>query len=86
MTDPLSTESTWQLPIYQVLGEKNRVHWDYRTEEREEMDGTTTTFWICWECVCYISDTREQMLERLQAHPHIGDEAQQLVDGWFDAL
>lgn len=77
-----TVEATWILPTYQEIGPVVRVHWGHRTEDREDMDGTVTTFHIFWEAVCPIDGTREEWEGILQSHPHIEDNLETLLNGW----
>lgn len=63
----MRTESNIKQGTYLVLGDKLRIRFNERTEEREEIDGGTTTFYIYDEAVCHIKDDRHTIIEKIIA-------------------
>jgi hypothetical protein len=61
----MKTESNIQQDTYLVLGEKLRIRFNERTEEREDMEGETTTFYIYDEAVCHVKDDRDTIIEKI---------------------
>jgi hypothetical protein len=78
-------QSTWELPVYQVLGPIIRVHWDYssRIIESESEDGEPqepTYQWSCREAVVPIDADRATFEQIINA---AGGPGEALADGWF---
>ena len=73
--------SDHRLPIYQVLGEKLRVHWNYEETEREDMEGAPATSWACSEVVFNVSVARAEFVRIVNA---AGGDGDTLAEGWFD--
>lgn len=56
-----------QLPVYQVIGQTLRVHWDFAEETKEQPDGSELVANICREAVCNKSDNRNTIIEKIMA-------------------
>lgn len=54
-----------KLPIYQVIGNTLRVHWDFTTEQSVSEFTSPTTVHVCNEAVCHILDDRATLIEKI---------------------
>jgi len=74
--------SNWQLPVYQVIGPRLRIHWNQGTQEISEMDGEETrTEHYATEAVVNKNCTRQEFI---QAVEELGGPAESLADEWFN--
>jgi hypothetical protein len=69
--------SNWKLPVYQVIGPVNRVHWDYSHSFSEE---TEEDVWTAQEAVVPLDADRETFVRIVDAE---GGDGEGLADGWF---
>mgnify|MGYP006275230271 CR=1 FL=1 len=74
--------STWQLPTYQIIGPRLRVHWDTRLETAggDLMGAEELTYYSAAEVVLPINCDRSTMVAAIEA---AGGPAEDLADGWF---
>lgn len=73
--------STWKLPVYQVIGPVVRVHWGYVHSTGEDEFQGTYEFWDAQEAVVPVDADREEFVSIVNAEGGDGDT---LADGWFD--
>lgn len=69
--------ANWELPIYQVIGPVNRVHWDYSHSFNEE---TEEDVWTAQEAVVPLDADRATFVSIVNAE---GGDGESLADGWF---
>ena len=74
----MKVTANWQLPVYQVIGPVNRVHWDYSHCFDEE---TEEDVWTAQEAVVPLDADRETFVSIVNA---AGGDGEALADGWFD--
>jgi hypothetical protein len=70
--------SNWELPVYQVIGPVNRVHWDYNMTVSE--DDPPQEIWTAQEAVVPLDADRETFVSIVDAE---GGDGEGLADGWF---
>jgi hypothetical protein len=58
------TYSNDKKPDIEVSGNEIRFKWDYQEETRED-EFAQSSFWSYHECICLVSDTREEMRDKL---------------------
>ena len=73
--------ATEKLPVYQVIGPRLRIHWDYAFETREGMDGEDESQWSFQEAVVPVDADRETILKAVTA---LNGPAEELAEGWFN--
>ena len=61
----MKTQSSYEPQTYEVSGTELRVHWNIEQKTREDIDGTTITFWEANEALCDRNDNRNQMIEKI---------------------
>ena len=59
--------SNEQLPVYQVIGQTLRIHWDFEEQSILRPDETEETIFVCKEAVCNKSDDRNTLIENIIA-------------------
>lgn len=93
--------SNTQPPVYQVIGQALRIHWDFG---EEVIEGETIIF--CQEAICNKADSRDTIIEKIMASEYTtgaelaainngGEDyeayqsfranAKSLADGWFSS-
>lgn len=55
-----------EFQVYEVSGREVRIHWNIEQFTREGMDGPEVQ-WMADEAVCLVSDSRDQMIEKIIA-------------------
>lgn len=75
-----------QLPTYQVIGNKLRIHWDAVELTKEDMEGTVVQ-WEQNEAVCDVRDSRSGIIESIMSsvYPSYGAELAAVINGGEDA-
>lgn len=63
----MKVHSNQKLPVYQVLGQTLRVHWDQSEQTVQDMDGNEETIFVCQEAVCQKQDNRNTLIEKIIA-------------------
>lgn len=63
----MKTQASEQIQPYEVSGQELRIHWNIVEKTREDLEGTTTTYWEADEALCDIHDTRPQLIEKIMA-------------------
>jgi len=74
------TYSTWELPVYQVIGPRLRVHWDYGSEEVEDQEGELRTQYYAKEVVLPVDVSRRDFIKAIE---EAGGPAIELANDWF---
>lgn len=59
--------SDTQLPVYQVIGQTLRIHWDFAEETKEQSDGPEVVAHVCSEAICDKADRRNTIIEKIMA-------------------
>jgi hypothetical protein len=59
--------SNQQLPVYQVIGQTLRVHWDFEEQSILRPDETEEAIFACKEAICDKSDDRNTLIEKIMA-------------------
>lgn len=54
-----------QFETYEVSGQELRIHWNIVEKTRQEMDGSTVTFWEADEALCSRFDDRATLIEKI---------------------
>jgi hypothetical protein len=76
----MQVTSNWELPVYQVIGPVNRVHWDYvHTTGEDEFQGPYD-IWTAEEAVVPLGADREAFVSIVNSE---GGNGEALADGWF---
>jgi hypothetical protein len=60
------TYSNDKKPDVEASGNEIRFKWNYKEETKEDEFGQSS-FWSYNECICLVSDTREEMTEKLNS-------------------
>lgn len=63
----MKVQSNEKLPVYQVLGQTLRIHWDQSEQTVQDMDGNEETIFVCQESVCQKQDSRNTLIEKIIA-------------------
>jgi hypothetical protein len=76
-------------PDVEVSGKEIRFKWNYKEEikEQEGNEGeanTSTTYWTYNECICFITDTKEEIEIKLENCGADFDTIQYLTDKYFN--
>lgn len=61
----MKTQAGYQIQPYEVSGYELRVHWNIEQKTREEMDGSTVTYWQANEALCDRRDDRSQLIAKI---------------------
>ena len=79
----MRTQASYEIQPYEVSGSELRVHWNIEQQTREDMDGSTVTFWQADEALCNSADNRSQLIEKIMAtqYPTYGSEVAALSNG-----
>jgi hypothetical protein len=80
----MQVTANWELPVYQVIGHKLRIHWDYQETSATE---DTPAGWSCEEAVVSAGASRSQIIEAIIAvsYPTPGSELAAIANGGEDA-
>jgi hypothetical protein len=80
MGNNMQVTANWELPVYQVIGPVNRVHWDYaHTTGEDEFQGPYD-IWTAEEAVVPLDADRETFVSIVNSE---GGDGEALADGWF---
>lgn len=63
----MKVQSNEKLPVYQVLGQTLRIHWDQSEQTVQDMDGNEETIFVSQEAVCQKQDSRNTLIEKIIA-------------------
>lgn len=79
----MKTQASYEIQPYETSGSELRIHWNIEQQTREEMDGSTVTFWQADEALCGNADSRSQIIEKIMAtkYPTYGSEVAALSNG-----
>jgi hypothetical protein len=80
----MRVSSNEKLPVYQVIGLKLRIHWDYQeVPATEDMPAS----WSCEEAVVFVKASRSEIIEAIIAvsYPTPGSELAAIINGGEDA-
>jgi hypothetical protein len=76
----MQVTANWKLPVYQVIGPANRVHWDYvHTTGEDELQGPYD-IWTAQEAVVPLDADRSTFVAIVNSE---GGDGEALADGWF---
>lgn len=73
--------ATEKLPVYQVIGPRLRIHWDYDFEPREGMYGEDESQWSFQEAVVPVDADKEAFIAAVTA---LNGPAEELEEGRFN--
>jgi hypothetical protein len=80
----MHVKSKDKLPKYQVIGQKLRIHWDYKEVPATE---EAPAGWSCKEAVVQVTAARSEIIEAIIAvsYPTFGSEFAAIINGGDDA-
>ena len=83
----MKTQASYEIQPYEVSGYELRIHWDIEQKTREDINGSTTTFWEANEALCDRRDSRSQIIEKIMqsVYPTLGAEIAAIQNGGQDA-
>lgn len=82
----MKTQAGYEIQPYEVSGYELRVHWNIEQKTRDDMDGTTVTYWEANEALCDRRDDRSQLIEKIMGSVYtFGGEIAAICNGGLSA-
>ena len=61
----MKTQASHEIQTYEVSEYELRIHWNIEQKTKEDMDGSTITYWEADEALCDRRDGRNQIIEKI---------------------
>lgn len=61
----MKTQASYEIQPYEVSEYELRIHWNIEQKTKEDMDGSTITYWEADEALCDRRDSRSQIIEKI---------------------
>lgn len=61
----MKTQASHEIQPYEVSEYELRIHWNIEQKTKEDMDGSTITYWEADEALCDRRDSRSQIIEKI---------------------
>lgn len=61
----MKTQASYEIQPYEVSGYELRIHWNIEQKTKEDMDGSSISYWEANEVLCDRRDSRSQIIEKI---------------------
>lgn len=61
----MRTQASHEIQTYEVSEYELRIHWNIEQKTKEDIDGSTITYWEANEALCDRRDSRSQIIEKI---------------------
>jgi hypothetical protein len=79
----MKTQASYEIQPYEVSEYELRIHWNIEQKTKEDMDGSTITYWEADEALCDRRDSRGALIEKIMqtSYPTYGAEIAAIRNG-----
>lgn len=61
----MKTQASYEIQTYEVSEYELRIRWNIEQKTKEDMNGSTITYWEADEALCDRRDSRSQIIEKI---------------------